>query len=91
MEIVKEENKETPINEFITPDELAQQEAEVTDKTEALPNQEPKEISRLTLSIEIVCYEGNRQDIAVNTPNGSTLSENIGTLEIAKAVLLRKL
>jgi len=66
-----------------------QHEGEITEKTETPP--EPKELGKLVITVTVTSFDNGKQDIQVQTPNNTSMAENLGTLEIARAILLKKL
>lgn len=71
--------------EKVTP----QHEGELTEKKETPP--EPKEVGKLVITVTVTSFDNGKQDIQVQTPNNTSMAENLGTLDIARAILLKKL
>lgn len=65
----------------------APEEAPITD--EGSPLEEPKVIGVKVIKIETTIYDNGQQNISVNTPDNSSIAENLGMLSIAKHILLK--
>lgn len=64
------------------------EEAPTTPVEEAIPA-EPKLIGTKVITIKTDIYDNGQQSISVNTPDGSSMAENLGMLDICRHILLK--
>lgn len=57
--------------------------------TEEAMSTEPKLIGTKVITIKTDIYDNDQQNINITTPDGSSMSENLGMLKIAEHILLK--
>lgn len=50
---------------------------------------EPKLIGTKIITIKTDIYDNDQQNISINTPEGSSMAENLGMLDICRHILLK--